>query len=629
MGWTRYYLSLGLIGGLLFLFVVFIRVAGKYYYPPAFWFFRRLFSLQYAFFTSAVLAAILWSFRGGGARAILRSVLLAIFYFLFAWIALWTLVERSFGIELDPPLIITSLFTAAPISEMGVARSELIVTLAAVAIMIILATVLTNRVARHVPSAVRRKAFILFAGCFLLLHVPVRTYFAWQIAHNDYAILAVDDCIPFPLRTEQLWPGGHSGRLTMPNYASAAQLNTYLPAVERNENVRIPHPAHILFLNIESLRFDAVTEATMPRLSSFRHSFQLQAEKNHWSSANATHRAIFSMLTGLSGYYVSPFHHAGVSSPFLELLLHNGYRVRYGKKAHLESSDLPDLVPLGAIVDDVPIGPDLGDSQMVDRYLDDSHKRPAQPSFDFLPFDATHWPYHFTTKDAIFQPAPNRELSEHALFSQQDLTGARNRYKDACHGVDFQIGRVLDDFERRGGFRNSIVIVAGDHGEEFEERGQITHSAVFNDFQGRTILWMHFPDGRAPAGEISQPTTHLDIVPTLLDALGFKEDVLYTQGRSLLEPVPARPLLSFAQQGGMSIPIYRSIVSPNYISNWRYGPEAYRFCAIQRRDGGPVQSAEWINEVRQGYERAAHMYDILPDVSQGPPAFATGSVAHP
>ena len=49
---------------------------------------------------------------------------------------------------------------------------------------------------------------------------------------------------------------------------------------------------------------------------------------------------------------------------------------------------------------------------------------------------------------------------------------------------------------------------------------------MLNDFQGRTLLWMHLPD--LPPAKISPatPTTHLDIVPTLLSALGFTEDIL-------------------------------------------------------------------------------------------------------
>ena len=57
---------------------------------------------------------------------------------------------------------------------------------------------------------------------------------------------------------------------------------------------------------------------------------------------------------------------------------------------------------------------------------------------------------------------------------------------------------IFDDLQRRHEFDNTIIIVLGDHGEEFQERGQLTHAAVLNDFQGRTLFWMHLPICRRP-----------------------------------------------------------------------------------------------------------------------------------
>jgi hypothetical protein len=153
----------------------------------------------------------------------------------------------------------------------------------------------------------------------------------------------------------------------------------------------------------------------------------------------------------------------------------------------------------------------------------------------------------------------------------------------------------------------------------------MTHSAVSNDFQGKTVLWMHLPDRDEANISVNEPTTHLDIVPTILQALGFDQNVLFTQGDSLLSPLPPRPLLSMAEQGGLSVPLYRCFVSPEYISSWRYEPSFYLFCAVQRRDGKPVQGQQWLEEVRRGYDEVAKMYDLLPDVSAPPPAFAEQS----
>ena len=198
--------------------------------------------------------------------------------------------------------------------------------------------------------------------------------------------------------------------------------------------------------------------------------------------------------------------------------------------------------------------------------------------------------------------------------------GVRNRYRNACHFIDEQIGRLFDDLQRRHEFDNTIIIVLGDHGEEFQERGQLTHAAVLNDFQGRTLLWMHLPD--LPPAKISPaaPTTHLDIVPTLLSALGFTEDILFTQGRSLLEQPKRRDILALCENGFRQ-PLYRALVTRTYISRWAYRPREYLFSGVQRRDGEQVSGDDWLGEVRSHLNEAAQMYEVLPDVSQPPRKF--------
>jgi membrane-anchored protein YejM (alkaline phosphatase superfamily) len=328
------------------------------------------------------------------------------------------------------------------------------------------------------------------------------------------------------------------------------------------------------------------------------------------------------MLTGLSGYHLHDFQRTGNSSPFLALLNQNGYRLRIAKKAHIDSANLFTLFPAGTVLFNIDSHLNGGDLPMVDAYLADRRGRTEQPSFDFLAFDATHWPYSFPPEDAVFQPAPPSTSSYHLLRSISDLEPIRNRYRNACHFVDGQIGRVLDDLQTRGDFDRTVIVLVGDHGEEFQERGQLTHSAVLNDFQGRTVLWMHLPDAGPERRDIGVPTIHTDIVPTILQSFGFSADVLYTQGVSLLERVADRPMLSLCEQG-WAIPNYRALVTPTYISRWRYSPEKYLFSGVQRRDGGQVEGDEWLREVHALYRGAALMYEVMPDVSQPPRPFGS------
>src|SRR5207247_6777324 len=121
--------------------------------------------------------------------------------------------------------------------------------------------------------------------------------------------------------------------------------------------------------------------------------------------------------------------------------------------------------------------------------LHDRTTRPAgAPSFDFIAFDATHWPYPFPPNHTIFRPAPPLSGSQVILGFPEELDLVRNRYRNACHFVDEQIARVLDDLQERNELDSAIIVITGDHGEEFQERGQMTHAEELNDFQYRTPL---------------------------------------------------------------------------------------------------------------------------------------------
>ena len=612
---------------LLAVVVLCIHVHGTYIFVPLFDVVRHLFHLQYAIFAGALLSTVLYLLYRAPVPRLLRDILLIAVYFESLWLVFWVVVHRVFGIELGPAMIVHILMNHAPVTEMGVDPLEVVVALGVAAVVVLLLTLFTNRVASEQPHFVRKRSCILLVGLFLLIHIPVQTYFAHYVRRNNSAALAYEDCVPFPLDLECLLPGAHH-RVSLRNFESSALTSQYFEHFRRTAQPRIPHPQNILWINIESLRFDAITAETMPRLWAFRDEFQLQLNADHWSNANATHFAVFSMLTGLSGYQLPALVSSGVADPFLTMLRDNGYSVRIGKKAHLESADLLGLLPSGVAAAEIGTGLERGDPLMVDQYLWDRRTSRPNPRFDFLAFDTTHWPYHFAPEDAIFQPAPPINSSSlltrgwmHFSRSESDLVPIRNRYRNACYAADQQIGRVLEDLQKRGALQNSIVIITGDHGEEFEERGQITHSAVLNDFQGRTVLWMHFPNRPSESISVNGPTMHLDIVPTILQALGFDRDVLYTQGRSLLSPLPDRPMLSLSEQGGVAVPEYRCLVSDNYVSRWRYSPSKYLFSGVQRRDGQVVTGKRWLREVRHAYRGTADMYELLPDVSRPPREF--------
>ena len=80
-----------------------------------------------------------------------------------------------------------------------------------------------------------------------------------------------------------------------------------------------------------------------------------------------------------------------------------------------------------------------------------------------------------------------------------------------------------------------MVIVLGDHGEEFMERSRWGHSAEFNRFQTGTPAVIWAPGNKAHV--VNGISSHLDIPATLMPLLGVRNPPSdYSQGMNLLDP---------------------------------------------------------------------------------------------
>jgi len=147
-------------------------------------------------------------------------------------------------------------------------------------------------------------------------------------------------------------------------------------------------------------------------------------------------------------------------------------------------------------------------------------RKPGQPFFSFMFFEATHAPYNFPDSAII------REDFVHEVnyLDMNNLVGdidqLHNRYINAAHHVDAEVGRVLQLLEDENLLDETIVLFTGDHGEEFMEHGHWGHghNKVFPEEQIRVPLVLWIP-GVEPR-QIDYPTSHAQIPATLLPYLG-------------------------------------------------------------------------------------------------------------
>lgn len=88
------------------------------------------------------------------------------------------------------------------------------------------------------------------------------------------------------------------------------------------------------------------------------------------------------------------------------------------------------------------------------------------------------------------------------------------RYKEEVQNADRQFGRLLDFMERTGRLDDTIIIVAGDHGEEFGEHGAKHHAATVYEEVVRVPLYIRIPGIQGT--RIEEPTSLTYILPWFL-----------------------------------------------------------------------------------------------------------------
>ena len=161
----------------------------------------------------------------------------------------------------------------------------------------------------------------------------------------------------------------------------------------------------------------------------------------------------------------------------------------------------------------------------------------GRPFFAFLNFFDAHTPFKLERPfDRMFRDPPPqywRFKPWVRSYSEADIEEFRDSYNSAIAYLDAQVGVLLRELERRGVLRNTLVILAADHGEHLGDHGGITGHA--NSLYLPVLhvpLVISFPS-RIPVGIHVRPAVSTQNIPaTILDLLRGSGDPALP-GRSL------------------------------------------------------------------------------------------------
>jgi hypothetical protein len=296
---------------------------------------------------------------------------------------------------------------------------------------------------------------------------------------------------------------------------------------------------NVVWLVSESLRADALDPEVMPALDRF--AAQATRFTNHVSGGNGTRWGMFSMFYGLYGN--DWFHFLDeIRGPVLfDLLIARGYDLEMFTSARFSYPEFESTV-FAAVPSDRMHEKDADrgegwkrDRENVAELLASLARRDRnRPFMRFMFFESPHADYGFPPESVVKRPY----LEDfNYMTTNPDAASVllKNRYLNACHHLDSQLERIFEYLEREGLLDSTIVVVTGDHGEEFMETGRWGHNSQFSAAQIRVPLVVHVPHRAHET--VDRLTSHLDVAPTVLSALGIENDASdYSLGHDLFGP---------------------------------------------------------------------------------------------
>lgn len=145
----------------------------------------------------------------------------------------------------------------------------------------------------------------------------------------------------------------------------------------------------------------------------------------------------------------------------------------------------------------------------------------ARPWFAFVNYFDAHDPYDPEAPYREMFPGVRQEwrgLAQLRRRPPEELASLQSAYDGSLAYLDMQVGRLLDDLERRGVLRNTMVIITSDHGEEFGEHGHTGHGSSLYTPVIHVPLVVIPPGEATTARRVTRFVSLRDLAATIEDA---------------------------------------------------------------------------------------------------------------
>jgi len=168
----------------------------------------------------------------------------------------------------------------------------------------------------------------------------------------------------------------------------------------------------------------------------------------------------------------------------------------------------------------------VGADVVVDAALAFLRSRRGLPTFLFVHTMDPHVPYEPPAPfDRMFEPFPTE--GHPARDPRTDYKEPLDRERmigqydgDIAFG-DREFGRFLRELKAAGLYEDALLVFLSDHGEEFLDHGLWLHGRSLFDELIRVPLVVKFPGNRGAGSRVAGQVQGLDVVPTVLEAVGL------------------------------------------------------------------------------------------------------------
>jgi glucan phosphoethanolaminetransferase (alkaline phosphatase superfamily) len=274
---------------------------------------------------------------------------------------------------------------------------------------------------------------------------------------------------------------------------------------------------NLYFFIIETVRKDFLSCA--PHLSQFGKE-HIEIEHS-FANADASQLSWFSLLHGELPFFWNQKKRGSLPLHALKKL---GYQIHVYSSADLRFCQMDELLfgPNRELVDtireyslDKNLEAWARDALALDELKKNLFK---EGSAHFIFLDSPHSEYSFPP-DFPLQYQPICERVNYLTISHDptQLEQIKNRYRNAIAYTDSLLEQFFQTLKQKDLFKDAIIVVTADHGEEFFEEGALFHGSHLNSYQTSVPILLKFPSTNLIVQ--TKAATHIDLLPSILHYL--------------------------------------------------------------------------------------------------------------